>query len=99
LPPAEIARKCVPTSAESKPRHEVGQGLCSGLQRQTAVDAQAPVIVAQSLSNSPTHARQFAPIVAQIKPNIDRQAQELCADAGYCSEDNGALLSRQQRVC
>ena len=52
------------------------------------------MIVAQSLSNRPTDVQQLAPIVAQIKHNTGRQAQELSADAGYCSEGNLAVLAR-----
>ena len=61
---------------------------------QAAVDAKAQVIVAQSLSNSPTDAQQLAPIVKQIKQNTGRQAEEFSADTGYCSEGNLAVLAR-----
>jgi transposase len=71
-----------------------GKDFVQAYNGQAAVDAQAQVIVAQSLSNSPTDARQLAPIVAQIKTNTGRQAQELSADAGYCSEGNLAVLAR-----
>jgi len=52
------------------------------------VDAESQVIVAQSLSNTATNVQQLAPIVKQIKVNTGRQARELSADAGYCSEGN-----------
>jgi transposase len=71
-----------------------GKDFVQAYNGQAAVDAQAQVIVAQSLSNAPTDARQLAPIVAQIKTNTGRQAQELSADAGYCSEGNLAVLAR-----
>jgi transposase len=71
-----------------------GRDFVQGYNAQAAVDAQAQVIVAQSLSNHPTDVQQLAPIVAQIKHNTGRQARELSADAGYCSEGNLALLAR-----
>lgn len=60
---------------------------------QAAVDAEAQVIVAQSLSNSATDVQQLAPMVKQIKQNTGRQTEELSADAGFCSEGNLALLA------
>lgn len=54
------------------------------------------MVVAQSLSNSPTDVQQLAPIVAQIQHNTDRQAQEISADGGDCSEDNFAVLARRR---
>ena len=72
-----------------------GKDFVQGYNAQAAVDHAAQVIVAQSLSNSPTDVQQLAPIVAQIKQNTGRQAQELSADAGYCSEGNLAVLARR----
>lgn len=72
-----------------------GKDFVQGYNAQVAVDHAAQVIVAQSLSNSPTDVQQLAPIVAQIKQNTGRQAQELSADAGYCSEGNLAVLARR----
>lgn len=71
-----------------------GKDYVQAYNAQAAVEAEAQVIVAQSLSNSPTDVQQLAPIVAQIKQNTGRQAQELSADAGYCSEGNLAVLAR-----
>lgn len=74
---------------------KAGGDFVQAYNAQAAVDAQAQVIVAQSLSNSPTDVQQLAPILAQIKHNTGRQAQELSADAGYCSEGNLAVLARR----
>lgn len=71
-----------------------GKEFVQAYNAQAAVDAQAQVIVAQSLSNSATDVQHLAPLVKQIKQNTGRQAEELSADAGYCSEGNLALLAR-----
>jgi len=73
-----------------------GNGFVQAYNGQAAVDEKAQVIVAQSLSNSASDAQQLAPILRQIKHNTGRQAVELSADAGYCSEGNLAVLARHQ---
>jgi transposase len=62
---------------------------------QAVVDAESHVIVACDLTNCAGDARQLEPMVAQIKTNTGRQARELSADAGYCSETNLKILSRR----
>ena len=64
---------------------------------QVAVDAESHVIVAQLASNNAADQIQLKPIVAQIKSNTGRQAKELSADAGYCTEDNLKELSRRHK--
>ncbi len=61
---------------------------------QVAVDAESHVIVAQLASPNAADQIQLEPIVAQIKSNTGRQAKELSADAGYCTEDNSSALMR-----
>lgn len=63
---------------------------------QAVVDADSQVIVAQSLSDRPTDVTLLAQMVGQIKSNIGRQAREISADAGYCSEGNLAVLARRK---
>ena len=70
-------------------------GFIQAYNAQAAVDADSQVIVAQKLTNNASDAQQLAPIAAQIKQNTGRQAQELSADAGYCSEDNLKELKRR----
>jgi transposase len=70
-------------------------GFIQGYNAQAAVDADSQVIVAQGLTNNASDARQLAPMAAQIKENTKRQARELSADAGYCSEDNLKDLKRR----
>jgi transposase len=62
---------------------------------QAAVDADSHVIVAQMVTNQPTDTRHLPAMVEQIKVNTGRQAQELSADAGYCSEANLTELNRR----
>ena len=62
---------------------------------QAAVDADSHVIVAQMVTNQPTDTRHLPAMVEQIKTNTGRQAQELSADAGYCSEANLTELNRR----
>ncbi len=71
-------------------------GFVQAYNAQAAVDADNQVIVAQSLTNNASDAQQLAPIVAQIKKNTGRQADELSADAGYCSEENLKELNRRR---
>jgi transposase len=70
-------------------------GFIQGYNAQAAVDADSQVIVAQGLTNNASDAQQLAPMAAQIKQNTGRQAQEMSADAGYCSEDNLKELKRR----
>jgi transposase len=70
-------------------------GFVQAYNGQIAVDADSQVIVAQHLTNAPTDVQQLAPLVEQIKINTDRQAREISADAGYCSEGNLKELSRR----
>jgi len=72
-----------------------GSDYVQAYNAQAAVDEKAQIIVAQDLSNNPSDAQQLEPMVGQIKANLGRQAQELSADAGYCSEGNLALLARR----
>jgi hypothetical protein len=70
-------------------------GFVQAYNAQAAVDADSQVIVAQTLTNNASDAQQLVPMVAQIKENTGRQAQELSADAGYCSEENLKELNRR----
>lgn len=62
---------------------------------QIAVDADSQVIVATSLDNKQNDAPTLPAMVQQIKDNTGRQARELSADAGYCSEANLVELAQR----
>jgi hypothetical protein len=70
-------------------------GFIQGYNAQAAVDADHQVIVAQGLTNQASDAHQLEPMLAHIRRNTGRQARELSADAGYCSEHNLKALARR----
>lgn len=70
-------------------------GFVQGDHRQAALDAASQIIVAPQVTNAPNDQPQLAPLVAQIKANTGRQAREVSADAGYCSEANRRELRRR----
>jgi transposase len=71
-------------------------GFVQAYNAQAIVDAESQVIVAQDLSDRPTDVMLLGGLVGQIKANTGRQAAELSADAGYCSEGNLAILAKRQ---
>jgi hypothetical protein len=70
-------------------------GFIQGYNAQAVVDAAHQVIVAQGLTNQASDTHQLEPMLASIKANMGRQARELSADAGYCSEHNLTALARR----
>ena len=70
-------------------------GFIQGYNAQAAVDAEHQVIVAQGLTNQASDAHQLEPMLTHIRRNTGRQARELSADAGYCSEHNLTALARR----
>jgi hypothetical protein len=71
-------------------------GYIQGYNAQAAVDAEAQVIVAHTLSNNGSDQAQFAPLLDGIKTNLGRNPDEASADAGYCSAANLRTLSRRR---
>jgi len=71
-------------------------GYIQGYNAQAAVDAQAQIIVAQSLTNSMSDQDQLVPLIDGIKDNLGRKPKEASADAGYCSEANLAALADRE---
>ena len=59
-----------------------------GYNAQAAVDAARQIIVACTLSASPTDAEQFVPLLAAVLENTGRAPAVVTADAGYFSEAN-----------
>jgi len=74
---------------------KTADGFVQGYNAQAAVDAASQIIVAQQVTNAPNDQQQLAPLVAQIKANTGRQAREVSADAGYCSDANLRELKRR----
>jgi transposase len=68
-------------------------GYIQGYNAQAAVDAEAQIIVAHSLTQSMSDQDQLVPLMDGIKNNLGRKPKEASADAGYCSEANLAALA------
>ena len=73
---------------------KTADGFVQGYNAQIAVDADHQIIVAQHLNAQGADVRQLPGMLARIKANTGRQARELSADAGYCSEANLKTLKR-----
>ena len=73
-----------------------GNSYLQGYNGQIAVDASSQVIVAQMLCNEQIDAPLLVPMLDRIKQCNGRQAKELSADAGYCSEANLKALARRR---
>jgi hypothetical protein len=71
-------------------------GYIQGYNAQAAVDAEAQIIVAHTLSNNGSDQAQLAPLLDAIKANLGRNPQEASADAGYCSAANLRTLGRRR---
>lgn len=70
-------------------------GFVQSYNAQAAVDADSQVIVAEMLLAEQNDVGALAPMLARIKEYNGRQARELSADTGYCSEANLRELSRR----
>jgi transposase len=74
------------------------EGFIAGYNAQAAVDSAHQVIVAQTLTQSSNDMQQMIPLLQQIRSHLGRQAKEVSADAGYCSQRNlKALVQRHIR--
>ena len=62
---------------------------------QAAVDIDHQIIVAADVTQRQTDWHMLDPVLAQVKRNCGRQAREVSADAGYCSEENLANLRKR----
>lgn len=69
-------------------------GFIQGYNAQAAVDSHHQIIVAQTLTNSSADMQQLRPLIQQIRTNLGRQAREVSADSGYCSDRNLKILAR-----
>jgi transposase len=85
-PPADKAQRNF-TDPDSRIMKVAG-GFDQAYNAQAAVDADSQVIVAQQLTNHGADAQHLPAMLGQIKANTGRQAAEVSADAGYCSETN-----------
>src|SRR6267154_126048 len=71
-------------------------GFIQGYNAQAAVDGAHQIIVAHTLTNSPSDQAQLAPLLDAIKANLGNNPDEASADAGYCSQANLRTLIRRR---
>lgn len=71
-------------------------GFIQGYNAQAAVDGAYQIIVAHTLTNSPSDQAQLAPLLDAIKANLGKNPDEASADAGYCSQANLRTLIRRR---
>jgi transposase len=71
-------------------------GYIQGYNAQAAVDAQAQIIAAHSLTPSTSDQDQLVPLIDGIEDALGRKPREASADAGYCSEANLAALAERE---
>jgi len=71
-------------------------GYIQGYNAQAAVDAQAQIIVAHSLTHSMSDQDQLVPLIDGIENHLGCRPEEASADAGYCSEANLAALAARE---
>ena len=71
-----------------------GDNFIQGYNAQAAVDSYKQIIVAQTLNNNGSDMHQMVPLLKQIRQNLGRQAKEVSADSGYCSEFNLKSLQK-----
>jgi transposase len=83
------------TDPESKIMLSRPDGWIQGYNVGAAVDENAQIIVATSVTAETTDTRTLPALVDQIKANTGRLPRRLLADAGYCSEENLAALGER----
>lgn len=71
-------------------------GFIQGYNAQAAVDGAHQIIVAHTLTNSPSDQAQLVPLLDAIKANLGKNPDEASADAGYCSQGNLRTLIRRR---
>jgi hypothetical protein len=72
-----------------------GDTFIQGYNAQAAVDSYKQIIVGQSLTNNGSDMHQMIPLLQQIRRNLGRQAKQVSADSGYCSERNLKALNKR----
>ena len=64
--------------------------------RQDDVDGDHRVIVAPTLNNSANDTNRMIPLLNRIRAKLRRQAREISADSGCCTDENLKSLSRRR---
>lgn len=92
VPPDKAQRNFTDPESRIMKSHD---GFIQGYNAQAAVDASSQVIVARGLTQSAADVGELVGLLEEIKENTGRQAEEISADAGYCSEENLKELNRR----
>jgi transposase len=74
------------------------QGYVQGYNAQAAVDCETQIIVGQAITQDCNDKKQLAPMLKKIKEQSGAVAEEVLADAGYCSESNMLLESKKTEL-
>lgn len=64
------------------------KGFVYGYNAQAAVDAEAQIVVAATLTQAAVDSAQLLPMLTRIEANVGRLPERVSADAGYYSEAN-----------
>jgi transposase len=100
-------RKAAPPSSTPNPKAQKNftdpqsrimkskDGFVQAYNVQIAVDAEAQIIVAQDVTQSPVDCAQLLPIIDAIETNLGCKPAQVSADAGYCSQENLIGLERR----
>jgi transposase/IS5 family transposase len=94
VPPAKAQDSF--TDPESRIMKRAGGGFDFQFNAQTAVDAQAHIIVAAEVVNTSSDVQQLPMVLQAVKAHTGAQAAKVLADAGYRSEAVMAQLAIEQ---
>ena len=84
------------TDPESRIMRSGEGAFIQGYNAQAAVDAKDQIIVAAMLTPMAADSPLLIPMVDLVRKQLGRNARQISADAGYCSEANLAVLSRRR---
>ncbi|MBI4705055.1 MAG: transposase [Deltaproteobacteria bacterium] len=87
MPEAKAQRNFTDPESRIMPDGANKGSFVQGYNAQIAVDAEAQVIVAAELTQSPNDARQLVPMAQAIVENVGKLAETTSADAGYFSAE------------
>jgi hypothetical protein len=90
VPPPTAQRNF--TDPDSRIMKDADKAFIQGYNAQAAVDAQAQVIVACTVTNQAADAPHAVPVMEQIVRTSGAPPRVLLADAGYCSDANVTAL-------
>ena len=67
---------------------KTGEGLRPSYNAQAVVDSCAQIVVAADVTQDEHDARQFRPMLEQVRKTVDALPEQVTADAGYWSKDS-----------